>query len=132
MAVPDPKAQECYRQDAGECSTSRQTVWEFLEGQMEMAESKEITVGRFVTAANEVTVVGFWREHAKDALRTRKDQEILRLLSPCWEKKYMAKVFFAKDTIFEAFVQELLNIPINLLLALYLIYPRYLFNIGIA
>ena len=90
---------------------------------METAESKEITVGRFVTAANEVTVGGFWREHAKDALRTRKDHEILRFLSPCWEKKHMAKVLYAKDTIFEAFVQELLNMPINLLLALYLIIP---------
>ena len=42
----------------------------------------------------------------------------------------MAKVFYAKDTIFEAFVQELLNMPINLVLALYLVYPRYLFNMG--
>ena len=96
-------------------------IWEFLEGHLEMAESKEMTVGRFFTAANEVTVGGFWRKHAKDELRTRKDHEILRLLSPCWEKKYMAKVFYAKDTIFEAFVQELLNMPINLLLALYLV-----------
>ena len=95
-----------------------------------MAESKEMTMGRFVTAANEVTVGRLWREHAKDELRTRKDHEILRFLSPYWEKKYMAKVFYAKDTIFEAFVQELLNMPINLLLALYLVYPRYLFNMG--
>ena len=105
-------------------------MWEFLEGQLEMAHSKEMTVGRFVTAANEVTVGRFWREHAKDELRTRKDHEILRFLSPCWEKKYMAKVFYAKDTIFQAFVQELLSKPINLLLALYLVYPRYLFNMG--
>ena len=42
----------------------------------------------------------------------------------------MSKVFYAKDTIFEAFVQELLNMPINLLLALYFVYPRYLFNMG--
>ena len=42
----------------------------------------------------------------------------------------MARVFYAKDTIFDAFVQELLNMPINLLLALYLVYPRYLFNMG--
>ena len=81
-------------------------------------------MGRFVTVANEVSVGWFWREHAKDELRTRKDHEILRFLSPCLEKKYMAKVFYAKDTIFEAFVQELLNMPINLLLALYLVYPR--------
>ena len=42
----------------------------------------------------------------------------------------MGRVFYAKDTIFDQFVQELLNIPINLLLALYLVYPRYLFNMG--
>ena len=95
-----------------------------------MAESREMTVGRFVTAANAVTIGGFWREHAKDELRTRKDHEFLKFLSPCWEKKYIAKVFYAKETIFEAFVQELLSMPIKLLLALYLVYPRYLFNMG--
>ena len=42
----------------------------------------------------------------------------------------MARVFYAKDTIFDAFVQELLNMPINLSLALYLVYPGYLFNMG--
>ena len=42
----------------------------------------------------------------------------------------MARVFYAKDAIFDAFVQELLNMPINLLLAMYLIYTRYLFNMG--
>ena len=93
-------------------------TWEFCEGQLRMAESRVMTVGRFVTAANEVTIGGFWREHAKDKLRTRKDHEILRFLSPCWEMKYMAKVFYARHTIFEALVQELLNMPINLLLAL--------------
>ena len=105
-------------------------IWKFLEGQLEVAESREMTVGRFVTAANEVTIGVFWREHAKDELRTRKNHEILRFLSPCWEKRYMARVFYKKDTILKAFVQELLNMPINLLLALYLVYPRYLFNMG--
>ena len=105
-------------------------IWEFLEGQLEIAESREMTMGRFVTAANEVTVGGFWREHAKCELRTRKDHEILKFLNPCWEKKYMAGVFYAKETIFGASVQELLSMPINLLLALYLVYPRYLFNMG--
>ena len=42
----------------------------------------------------------------------------------------MGKVFYAGDTIFDALVQELLNMPINLLLALYLVYPRYMFNVG--
>ena len=89
-----------------------------------------MTVGRFVEAANEVTVGGFWREHAKGELRTRKDHEILKFLSPCWEKSYMAGVFCAKETTFGAFVQELLSIPISLLLTLYLVYPRYLLNMG--
>ena len=105
-------------------------IWEFLEKQLEVAESRDMTVGIFVTAANEVTVEGFWREHAKGDLKTRKDHEILKFLSPCWEKRYMARVFYVKDTIFDAFVQELLNMPINLLLALYLVYPRYPFNMG--
>ena len=95
-----------------------------------MAESRDMTVVRYGTAANEVTVGRFWREHAKGDLQTRKNHEILRFLSLFWEKRYMARVFFAKDTIFDAFVQELLNMPINLLLALYLVYPRYLFNMG--
>ena len=42
----------------------------------------------------------------------------------------MARVFYARETIFEAFVQELLSMPINLSLALYLVYPSYLFNMG--
>ena len=59
-------------------------IWSFLEEQLEVAEGREMTVTRFVTAANEVTIGGFWREHAKDELRTRKDHEILKFLSPCW------------------------------------------------
>ena len=105
-------------------------IWEFLEGQLELAENREMTVARFVTAANEVTIGGFWREHAKGEVKTRKNHKILRFLSPCWEKKYMGRVFYAGDAIFDAFVQELLNMPINLLLALYLVYIRYLFNMG--
>ena len=91
-------------------------IWEFLEGQLEVAESREMTVGRFITEANEVTILGFWREHAKSELKTRKNHEILRFLSPCCEKKYMGRVFYAGDAIFDAFVEELLNMPINLLL----------------
>ena len=105
-------------------------IWEFLEEQLEVAESREMTVARFVTAANEVNIGVFWKEHAKGELRTRRDHEKLEFLSPCWEKKYMAGVFCAKETIFGAFVQELLNMPISLLLASYLVYPRYLFNMG--
>ena len=105
-------------------------IWSFLEEQLEVAESREMTVTRFVTAANEVTIGGFWREHAKGELKTRKNHEILKFLSPCWEKEFMAGVFVAKETIFGAFVREILSMPINLLFVLYLVYPRYLFNMG--
>ena len=64
-------------------------------------------VGKFVTAANEVTIGGFWRENAKGELKTRKNHEILRFISPCWEKRYMGRVFYAEDAIFDAFLQEL-------------------------
>ena len=42
----------------------------------------------------------------------------------------MAEMFATKATIFGAFVQDILGMPISLLLALYLVYPRYLFNMG--
>ena len=73
---------------------------------------------------------GFWIEHGKGELKTKKNHEILRFLSPCWEKKYLSRMFYAGDTIFEAFVQVLLNMSINLMLALYLVLPRYLFKKG--
>ena len=99
-------------------------IWDFLEEQLEVAEKREMTVG------DEVTIGGFWREHARGELKTRRDHEILELLSPCWGKEFMAGVFSAKDTIFGAFIQEILNMPISLLLAMYLVHPRYLFNMG--
>ena len=105
-------------------------VWSFLEKQLELAEVRDMTVARFVSAANEVTIGGFWREHAKGELKTRRDYEILKFLSPCWEKEYLAGIFGTTATIFGAFVQEILGMPISLLLALYLVYPRYLFNMG--
>ena len=40
-------------------------IWEFLEEELEVAESREMTVARSVMAANEVTIGGFWRKHAK-------------------------------------------------------------------
>ena len=105
-------------------------IWDFLEEQLGIAQKREMTVGRFVTAANEVTIGGFWREHARGELRTRRDHEILEFFSPCWGKDFLAGVYSAKETIFKAFIQEMLNMPISLLLALYLVYPRYLFNVG--
>ena len=68
-------------------------IWSFLEEQLEVAENRDMTVTRFVTAANEVTIGGFWREHAKGELKTRRDHEILKFLSPCWGKEFMAGVF---------------------------------------
>ena len=69
-------------------------------------------------------------EPAMGELNTRRNHEILRFLSPCWEKKYLNKVFYAGDTIIEAFVQELLNMPINLLLALYSCIPEVTVHYG--
>ena len=63
-------------------------------------------MARFVSAANEVTIGGFWREHAKGELKTRRDYEILKFLSPCWEKEFLAGIFGTTATIFGAFVQE--------------------------
>ena len=40
-------------------------IWDFLEEQLEVAEKREMTVGRFVTAANEVMIEGFWKEARK-------------------------------------------------------------------
>ena len=71
-------------------------IWDFLEEQLGVAEKREMTVGRFVTAANEVTIGGFWREHARGELRTRRDHEILEFLSPCWGKVFLAGVYSAK------------------------------------
>ena len=105
-------------------------IWSFLEKQLELAERRDMTVVRFVSAANEVTIGGFWREHANGELKTRRDYEILKFLSPCWEREFLAGVFGTTATIFGAFVQEILGMPISLLLALYLVYPRYLFNMG--
>ena len=68
-------------------------VWSFLEKQLELAEGREMTVARFVSAANEVTIGGFWREHAEGELRTRRDHEILKFLSPFWGKEFMAEMF---------------------------------------
>ena len=84
-------------------------IWEFLEDQLEISQEREMTVETFVTSANEITIGGFWREHATCELRTRKSHEILKFLSPCWEKKYMDNVFYARNTIFELFVQHMLG-----------------------
>ena len=45
------------------------------------------------------------------------------LLSSVLRESVLRRVFYARDTILDAFVQELLHVPINLLLALYLVYP---------
>ena len=105
-------------------------IWEFLQDPLELSEKRELTVGTFVMSANEITLAGFLREHAKGEFKTRKSFKILRFLSPYWEKKYTDRIFYAANTVFEAFVQDFLSMSINLLLALYLKYPRYLFNMG--
>ena len=50
-------------------------------------------------SANGTSIAGFWREHAKGDLRTRRSFEISRFFSPCWEKKYMDEIFYAGNTI---------------------------------
>ena len=127
LTVPKNKVTDKTRENAPPLVKQ---IWGFLEEQLEVAESREMTLARFVRAANEVTIGGFWREHAKGELRTRKDHEILKFLSLCWEKEFMAGAFSAKETIFGAFVQELFSMPISFLMALCLVYPRYLFNMG--
>ena len=55
-------------------------IWSIFEEQLDVAEGRDMTVGRFVTASNEVTVEGFWMEHAKGERRES--------WNPRWEKKY--------------------------------------------
>ena len=67
--------------------------------------------------------------------RRTEDPEVTRdleILESMLGEEVHGKVLYAGNKIFEAFVQELLSMPINLLLALYLVYPRYLFNMGTA
>ena len=71
-------------------------VLSFFEKQLEVAEDREMTVTGFVTAANEFTIGRFWRELAMGDLKTRRDHEILKFLSPCWGKEFMAGVFCAE------------------------------------
>ena len=77
--------------------------WEVLQDQLELSERREVTVGTFVTSANETTIAGFLREHATGESKTNENKS-LRLLSPCWEKKYTDGIFYAGNTTFEAFV----------------------------
>ena len=125
-----PRLEKATNKTRGEAPPLVKHVWSFLEKQLKLAEGRDMTVARFVSAANEVTIGGFWREHAEGELRTRRDHEILKFLSPCWGKEFMAGMFGTTATIFGTFVQEILGMPIILLLALYLVYPRYLFNMG--
>ena len=130
VAVPDTEAGEHDGQDERKRTSLIKQFWDFLEDQLEISEKREMKVGTFVTSANEMTILGFWRKHATGEIGTRRAYEIFRLLSPCWESMYMHKRFYAGKTIFEAFVQDLSSISINLLLALYLVNPSYLFNMG--
>ena len=55
-------------------------VWSFLEKQLEVAEDREMTVTRFVTAANEVTIGGFWREGRAEDEKGSRDSQFLESL----------------------------------------------------
>ena len=62
-------------------------IWSFLEEQLEVAEEREMTVGRFNTAANEVIIGGFLDGACEGRA---KDQEIprdLEVLEPMLGKE---------------------------------------------
>ena len=101
-----------------------------MQIQLAQAEKKGLRVGTFVSLTNKTTIKGFWKDHASGELRKRKIHEILELLSSWWEKKYMDRLFSAGETIFDTFITDLLSRSIKPLLALYLVFPRYLFNMG--
>ena len=102
--------------------------WEFMQNQLEQAERKGLRVRTFVTLNNDMTIHGFWKDRTTGILRTRKSDEILRFLSPCI--KVYGQHIRRGEMLFEASIQDLLSVSINLLLALYLVFPRYLFNMG--
>ena len=57
-------------------------IWEFLQDQLEHSEKRELTVGTFVTSANDTTIAEFWREHAKCGLKTTKNTQKFEILEP--------------------------------------------------
>ena len=79
---PTPRLENATDKTRESAPTFIKQKWIFPEEQIDVAEDKDMTVGRFVTAANEVTIGGFWMEHAKGELKTRRDHKILRFLSP--------------------------------------------------
>ena len=59
MAVSDPRLENA-TDKTQECAPPLiKQIWEFFEGQLEVAKGRDITVGRFVTAAIEVTIGEF-------------------------------------------------------------------------
>ena len=96
-------------------------VWEFMQNQLEQNERKELTLGTLVILANDTTIHGFWRYHATGNLRTRNSYKILGFLRSCWPKNYIDEILSAGS---------LFSMTINLLLGLYLVFPRHLFNMG--
>ena len=69
-----PRLENATDKTRGSAPTLIKQIWDFLEGNLRAtgAENREMTVGRFVTAANEVTIGVFWMEHAKER---KEDQE---------------------------------------------------------
>ena len=92
-----------YLQDAKDGALMMEQVWEFMPDQLERAVKEGLTMGTFVSSANDTTINGCWREHATENWRTRKAYEILGFLSPCWEMKYMERIFSAGKTFIDAF-----------------------------
>ena len=91
-----------------------------------------MTVGTFFSVANDTTISGFWKDTGTGNLKTRMTHEILL------GEEMHDRLFSAGKTLFDAFIQDILSMSTNLvfwvsgarfcLLALYLVFPRYLFN----
>ena len=101
-----------------------------MHNQLEQAKKKGLTVGTFVSLADDTTINGLCKDHATGNSRSRRAYKILGFSSACWEKKYMDRMFSAKKTLFDTFIQDLFSMSINLLLALYLVFPRSVLNMG--
>ena len=110
-----------------------QKIWSFLKKRLERADNKLMSVVIFNTLANDIILIVYWREHAEDEMKAKKTEDILIYLSPCWERSFFFNLFsVSRKSLFELFITKLLNIPINLLLALILVFPLNLFDLGTA
>ena len=91
-------------------------------GPTSASREERLTVGTFFSLANDTNVTGFWKDPGTRNLKTRMTHEILL------GEEMHDRLFSAGKTLLDAFIQDILSMSTNLLLALYLVFPRYLFN----